>query len=184
MKRALVPIANGTEEIEAVCVIDTLRRAGIGVDVASVEEGAEVTASRGIRLVADMLIGAAVAPYDVIALPGGMPGAERLAASDVLTGLLREQVASGRLVGAICAAPAVVLLPLGLLDGREATCHPAFFSRLDPKRALAARVVHDGMLVTSRGPGTAIEFALKLVELVCGAAKVREVAEPMLVARD
>lgn len=180
MKRALVPIAEGSEEIEAVCVIDTLRRAGIEVDVASVEGVLEVTASRGVRLVADMLISEAHPPYDVIVLPGGIPGAERLAASSNLRELLMEQAASGRLVGAICAAPAVVLLPLGLLKGRNATCHPSFYDQLDPKRALAARVVHDRGIVTSRGPGTAIEFALKLIELLCGASKARKVAEPML----
>ncbi len=183
MLRALVPIADGSEEIEAVCVIDTLRRAGMEVVVAAVGESLQVTASRGVRLVADCLMAAVQPPFDAIILPGGMPGAEHLAASSRLREMLLAQERSGKLIGAICAAPAVVLLPLGLLEGRNATCHPAFFDRLDPARALAARVVHDQMVVTSRGPGTALEFALKIVELLCGSDKAREVSRPMLLDR-
>jgi 4-methyl-5(b-hydroxyethyl)-thiazole monophosphate biosynthesis len=166
-KRALVPIADGSEEIEAVCIIDTLRRAGMEVTVASVEDSLQITASRETTLVADAMIEACKdETYDLIALPGGMPGAEHLRDTDVLIELLKAQEAEGRLFGAICASPAVVLQPHGLLEGRKATCFPSFASRLDNDEAIDERVVVDDRCVTSRGPGTAIEFALTLVALL------------------
>lgn len=179
--RALVPIADGSEEIEAVSVIDTLRRAGITVEVASVTGSRAVTASRGVQLVADKLIDECFSGYDVIALPGGMPGAATLAESRKLAGLLRDQNAAGRLIAAICAAPAVVLKPAGLLDGRRATCHPGFIGQLDARLASEDAVVRDGPVITSRGPGTAILFALALVEALLGKTKADEVRGPMCI---
>ena len=180
-KKVLVPIADGTEEIEAVCIIDVLRRAGAAVTVASVGE-LQVTASRGVKLVADQLIGACLdETYDLVVLPGGMPGAEHLRDSRELETILKDQKDQGRLYGAICAAPAVVLKHHGLLDQRRATCHPNFVSNLENIDVVEARVVVDGTCVTSRGPGTALEFALKLVELLYGADKAKEVAAPMVV---
>ncbi|HEX9780446.1 MAG TPA: DJ-1 family glyoxalase III [bacterium] len=180
-KRVLVPIANGSEEIEAVCLIDILRRAGAEVTVASVEPELEVTAARGVKLTADCLIGeCARVPYDLVALPGGMPGAERLAASAPLIELLTRQRDGGRLYGAICASPAVVLEPHGLLEGRRATAHPAFADRLKDQTAVQERVVADGPCLSSRGPGTAIEFALALVEALYGQAKARDIKAAML----
>lgn len=181
-KRALVPIADGTEELEAVSIIDVLRRAGVSVTVASVD-GIQVTASRGVRLVADVLIHeCANERYDLIALPGGMPGAEHLRDSAVLTAMLKRQQAEGRLLAAICAAPVVVLQHHGLIAGRRATCHPNFADQLENREALESRVVVDGNLITSRGPGTAVEFALHLVAWLCGAEKAQEVGRAMLVA--
>lgn len=182
VKKVLVPIADGSEEIEAVCIIDTLRRSGIDVTVASVGH-LQVTASRGVKLVADALIAdCASQSYDCIALPGGMPGAEHLRDSAELIGMLKKQKAAGRLYGAICASPAVVLHPHRLLDGiRTATCYPGFRNKLAPASASDERVVADGNCVTSQGPGTAIEFALKLVEVLLGPQKAKEVADPMLV---
>src|SRR5690606_29564650 len=115
-KRALVPIADGTEEIEAVCVIDTLRRADVDVTVASVMGRLQVTAARETKLVADVLIeDCADQVYDLVALPGGIPGAEHLRDSEVLTAILRAQAGAGKLYAAICAAPAVALHTHGLL---------------------------------------------------------------------
>ncbi len=180
-KRVLVPIADGTEEIEAVCIIDTLRRAGAEVTVASVGK-LQVTASRGVKLVADALIADCTGKtYDCIALPGGMPGAEHLRDSAELIAMLKKQKAAGRLYGAICASPAVALQPHGLLAGIRATCYPSMRNKLDPACACDERVVVDGNCVTSQGPGTAIEFALKLVELLYGPQKTKEVGDPMLV---
>ncbi len=180
-KKVLVPIADGSEEIEAVCIVDTLRRAGAEVTVASVDK-LPVTASRGVKLVADALIApCASQTYDCIALPGGMPGAEHLRDSTALIGMLRQQKQAGRLYAAICAAPAVVLQPHGLLENVKATCFPALRGALDPAYAAAERVVVDGNCVTSQGPATAIEFALKLVELLFGFAKAKEVGAAMLV---
>jgi 4-methyl-5(b-hydroxyethyl)-thiazole monophosphate biosynthesis len=180
-REVLVPIADGIEEIEAVCIIDVLRRAGASVTVAAVG-GQQVTASRGVKLVADRLIADCVGTtYDLIALPGGMPGAEHLRDSRELEVLLKAQGREGRLYAAICASPAVVLRHHGLLENRRATCHPNFVSHLDHTGEAEERVVVDGPCVTSRGPGTAIEFALKLVELLFGEATAREVAQPMVV---
>ena len=179
--QVLVPIADGSEEIEAVCIIDVLRRAGAEVTVASVD-GLQVTASRGVKLVADALIAdCAGHEYALIALPGGMPGAEHLRDSAALERLLRRQAQAGRLYAAICASPVVVLQHHGLLAGRRATCHPAFADQLANDESIDERVVVDGPCVTSRGPGTAIEFALQLVEQLCGPEQARQVGEHMLV---
>lgn len=182
VNRVLIPIADGTEEIEAVCLIDTLRRAGLDVTVASVDK-LQVTASRGVKLVADALIADCVNQnYDCIALPGGMPGAEHLRDSADLIGMLKKQKAAGKLYGAICASPVVALQPHGLLDGIRATCFPSMRDKLPAANARDERVVADGNCVTSQGPGTAIEFALKLIELLLGLQKAKDVAGPMLVA--
>jgi 4-methyl-5(b-hydroxyethyl)-thiazole monophosphate biosynthesis len=187
-KRALVPIADGSEDIEAVCIIDTLRRADVEVTVASVMGRLQITASRRTRIVADALIESCVDnTYDLIALPGGMPGAEHLRDSEPLVTMLKAHAAAGKLYGAVCASPAVALLPHGLLDGRRATCFPSYMERLEAAadvKALDARVVIDGNLVTSRGPGTAIEFGLTLVEkLLDDPAKAQAIGERMLVLR-
>lgn len=180
-KRVLVPIADGTEEIEAACIIDTLRLAGAEVTVASVDK-LQVTASRGMKLVADALIADCTSQtYDCIALPGGMPGAEHLRDSTELIGMLKKQKQAGRLYGAICASPAVVLHSHGLLEGVKATCYPAMQDALGPACVAHERVVVDGNCVTSQGPATAIEFALKLVELLCSPLTAKEVAKAMLV---
>lgn len=182
-KSVLVAIANSSEEIEAVVAIDVLRRAGARVVVASVEDGREVTCSRGVVLVADKLIGeCADELFDAIVLPGGMPGAERLRDSVALTELLKKQGhRENAWTAAICAAPAVVLASQGMLDGKRATCHPNFVSKLPDQSEAEGRVVIDGLTLTSRGPGTAFEFALQLVEKLFGREKMQQVAAPMVV---
>jgi 4-methyl-5(b-hydroxyethyl)-thiazole monophosphate biosynthesis len=181
-KNVLVPIADGTEEIEAVCIIDTLRRAGVEVTVASVA-GPQIIASRGTNIIADALISECVGKeYDCIALPGGTTGAEHLRDSAPLVTKLKEQRASGRLLAAICASPALVLQHHGLLKGFKATCFPSFRDKLDPAYASNDRVVVDGAIITSQGPGTALDFALKLVELLSGPDKAKEIAKAMLVS--
>ena len=150
----LVPIADGTEEIEAVTIIDVLRRAGARVVVAST--GAlQVTASRGVKLVADKLLAECLDEiFDLIVLPGGIPGAENLRDSQQLVRILKQQADGKRWLAAICAAPALVLAHHGLLEQRKATCHPAFSELIKDSGAMASRVVVDGHIVTSRGPGT------------------------------
>jgi len=182
-KKVLVPIADGIEEIEAVCIIDVLRRAGAEVTVASVDK-LQVTASRGVKLAADKLISqCASETYDLIVLPGGMPGAEHLRDCKELETMLKKQSKENRLFAAICASPAVVLLRHGLLGQHRATCHPNFVEKLPNTEAVESRVVVDGNLVTSRGPGTALEFALTLVELLFGKDKAEQTAAPMLVKK-
>lgn len=179
-KKVLVPIADGTEEIEAMCIIDVLRRAGAFVTVASVD-GLQITGSNGVKIVADKLISNCVeGTYDLIALPGGMPGAEHLRDSKELEILLKQQQQEGRLYAAICASPAVVLQHHGLLGERKATCHPYCADQIKNKNAIEDRVVVDDGCITSRGPGTALEFAIKLVELLYDEQKAKDVALPML----
>ncbi|MCI0499700.1 MAG: DJ-1/PfpI family protein [Planctomycetales bacterium] len=180
-KTVLVPIADGSEEIEAVVIVDVLRRAGADVTVASVD-GLHITASRGVKLTADCLIGdCKKKQFDLIVLPGGMPGAEHLRDCALLVDLLKQQKAAGRLYAAICASPAVILTPHGLLDGKKATCHPAFHSKLADSSAASGRVVTDDSCVTSQGPGTAMEFAIELVRCLFGQARAGRVADPMCI---
>ncbi|NJD30722.1 MAG: DJ-1/PfpI family protein [Gammaproteobacteria bacterium] len=167
MARVLVPLAQGFEEVEAVTIVDLLRRAGIEVRTASLA-GSQVTGSHGITLAADMLLDDAVAAdYDMIVLPGGMPGSDHLKKDARVVALLRQFAAEGRFTAAICAAPGV-LAHAGLLDGREATSFPGFLrdDSAPGLRLSEAAVVVDGKVVTSRGPGTAIEFSLALIELL------------------
>jgi 4-methyl-5(b-hydroxyethyl)-thiazole monophosphate biosynthesis len=181
-KKVLVPIADGTEEIEAVCIIDTLRRADADVTVASVTGKLEVTASRNVRIVADALIeDCAGKTFDLVVLPGGTKGAEHLRDSKEVASILKNQQQQGRLYGAICAAPPIALQHHGLIGNRKATCYPSFIDQLQNPAPSESRVVVDNSLVTSQGPGTAIEFALKLVELLFGKEKSAEVAKAMLV---
>lgn len=178
--KVLVPIADGSEEMEAVTIIDVLRRAGAQVTVASVGER-QVTAAHGVMLVADTTISECEADsWDLVVLPGGIPGAQHLHASAPLQRILAAQNDANRFVGAICAAPAVVLQPQGLLSGRRATCHPAFADQIPSASPDDRRVVVDGHCVTSQGPGTAFEFALTLVEMLFDRARAQEVAAPML----
>jgi len=178
-KRVLIPIADGCEEIEAVTIIDILRKAGADVVVASIDQ-LQVTASRGVKLMADRLISDCVGEvYDLIALPGGMPGAEHLRDSVELVQMLKRQKAEGNLYAAICASPAVVFQPHGLLEGKKATCHPGRIETLENTEAVDLPVVVDGNCITSRGPGTALEFSLKLVELLFDEQKMKEVAGPL-----
>ncbi|MHC4543587.1 MAG: DJ-1 family glyoxalase III [Planctomycetota bacterium] len=177
-KKVLVAIADGTEELEAVTIIDVLRRAEADVTVASVGDK-QVTASRGVNLVADAVISDCVGKvYDLIVLPGGMLGAEHLRDSSQLIEMLKEQAASGRLYAAICASPAVALKPHGLLENKKATCYPSLLLDLDTPEQ--AKVVVDGNCITSQGPGTALEFSLKLIELLFDKQKSQEVANAML----
>lgn len=178
-KKVLVPIADGCEELEAVTIIDILRRAGADVVVASVDS-LQVTASRGVKLVADRLLpGCVDETYDLIALPGGMPGAEHFRDSKELVGMLKRRKEEGKLYAAICASPPVVFQPHGLLEGKKATCHPGRVGTLENSEAAHLPVVVDGNCITSQGPGTALVFALKLVEILFGEQKMKEVAAPL-----
>ncbi|WKA12008.1 hypothetical protein VitviT2T_029449 [Vitis vinifera] len=177
----LVPIANGTEEMEAVIIIDFLRRAKANVVVASVEDKLEIVASRKVKLVADVLLDEAVKlSYDLIVLPGGLGGAQAFASSEKLVNLLKNQRESNKPYGAICASPALVLEPHGLLKGKKATAFPALCSKLSDQSEIENRVLVDGNLITSRGPGTSMEFALAIIEKFFGHGKALELAKVML----
>lgn len=164
MARALVILAEGFEEIEAATPIDVLRRAGVEVVVAGVG-GTLIRGARGLTFQADALLSeVAEAAYDVVVLPGGMPGAANLGEAPAVAEVLAQVQASGGRIAAICAAPALVLGPLGYLRGKHATCYPSFADQLPPDAVPSeARVCVDQRLTTSRGPGTALDFALSLV---------------------
>ena len=170
MPKVLVPLAQGCEEIEAVTIIDILRRAGIEVVSAGLDD-LPVLASRGVMLLPDTTLDLALQQsFDMIVLPGGQPGTNHLKADKRIIELLQRMAQHGKYVAAICAAPAV-LASAGLLDGKHATSFPetldAFHKVIKQKDA----VVEDGKLITSRGPGTAMDFALTLVERLAGKAK-------------
>jgi 4-methyl-5(b-hydroxyethyl)-thiazole monophosphate biosynthesis len=176
MPRVLVPLAQGCEELEAVTVVDLLRRAGIEVVTAGLDRE-PVRASRGVVLVPDMDLDSALAlDYEMVVLPGGIPGADNLEADARVRGLLRRMAESGRFTAAICAAPKV-LASAGLLAGRQATSYPGVLDALGlpDTRYLTEPVVKDGRVITSRSVGTAMDFALELIETLVGRAKREEV---------
>lgn len=176
MSTVAVLLADGFEEVEAVTPIDFLRRAGIEVMTCGID-AKTVTGSHGIPIVADSA-GDSLPEgrLDGIVLPGGMPGAANLAASPLVERLVRTMLESGRLVAAICAAPAKVLAPMGVLSGRRATCFPGDESAFGADVSFSEdRVVRDENLITSRGAGTAAEFAEEIIRYFEGDAAARSV---------
>lgn len=177
-----MPIGFGSEEMEAVTLVDVLRRAGAEVTVASVEQQLEVEFSGGTRLVADAFVSACSDQiFDLIALPGGMPGSARLRDCEILQKMTSKQAEEKRLYGAICAAPAVTLLPWGLLRKKKTTCHPAFIDKLPTFWAVKSNNQVSGELTTSRGPGTSFEFAISLVSQLYGETVAKEIKDSLLV---
>jgi 4-methyl-5(b-hydroxyethyl)-thiazole monophosphate biosynthesis len=174
MASVLVPLAQGCEELEAVTVVDLLRRAGVGVVTAGLDDQ-PVRASRGMVLIPDVTLDEALKQqYDMVVLPGGLPGADYLNADERLRSLLTRMARDGRYTAAICAAPKV-LASVGLLGGRKATSFPGVLDEFPAIEYLTEAVVEDDKIVTSRGPGTAMDFALVLIEKLAGADKRREV---------
>lgn len=182
MKNALIPIADGVEEIEAVTVADMLARAGWKARLAGLA-GATVTASRGVRIIADStwseVEAGGFATYDVLVIPGGAQGVAALAVHPGVLRAAKEMCAAGRIVAAICAGP-LVLHAAGLLEGRRITSYPSVAPRLAGAEWTDSRVVVDGRIVTSQGPGTAAEFVLAILRLAGEAAAAERVAGEML----
>ena len=178
----LVPLLPGFEEIEAVTVIDVLRRAELPVRVGGREVG-PVRGSHGIEVYAEVAL-AEVDPasLQMVALPGGMPGAANLAEDPTVQSLVRALAGAGDYTAAICAAP-MALAAAGVHEGKKVTCYPGFESHLDGAEVVEDRVVVDGKVVTSRGPGTALEFALSLVGLLAGSEREAALERGMLVRR-
>jgi 4-methyl-5(b-hydroxyethyl)-thiazole monophosphate biosynthesis len=182
MARVLVPIADGVEEIEAVTIIDVLRRAGVEVVCAGLSEK-PVTASRKVKLIPDRSLEEVKdETFDMVVLPGGGDGVENLKRDPRIKAILQGMNGRQKWVTAICAAP-TLLAAYGLLEGKKATSHPSRRDQtaLEKVHYQEQRVVQDGHIITSRGPGTALEFALKLVEVLCGREKVGELKEAMVV---
>lgn len=174
MAKVLVPLADGCEELEAVTIIDLLRRAGIEVVSAGLKPGM-VKASRGVQLMPDVTLDVALQDdYDMIVLPGGMSGAATLKADGRILDVLKKMAAAGQYTAAICAAP-MVLAEAGLLAGKRATSYPGFLDALPDITVSAGAVVRDGNVLTSRGPGTAMDFALALIEVLAGVEQRQKV---------
>lgn len=176
MANVLVPLAQGCEELEAVTIIDLLRRAGIHVTSAGLNQH-PVKASRGVVLIPDTTLDQVLAlSFDMIVLPGGLPGADNLAQDDRLQQLLCKTVEQGGTVAAICAAPRV-LVNAGLLQGKRITSYPGALDQmnLDGVSLTQDAIVVDGQVITSRSPGTAMDFALVLIERLAASDKRKEV---------
>jgi 4-methyl-5(b-hydroxyethyl)-thiazole monophosphate biosynthesis len=177
--RVLVPLAEGFEEIEAVTIIDVLRRASIEVVTAALGE-LIVQGSHGIRVTADRrLDDVDGGDFDAVVLPGGMPGSRALRDDERVLSVVRHLARENKLVAAICAAP-IALEAAGVLAGKRATSYPG--NELPSARYAEDRVVADGAIVTSRGPGTALEFALVLVERLKGSETAEKLRSGMIVA--
>ena len=180
-KKVLVILAEGFEEIEAVTPMDVLRRSGLEVIVAGLASRV-VTGAHGIRIEADVLLDQYQGQPDAVVLPGGMPGAKNLGESKKVKELIQDLNRQKKLIGAICASPAVVLTPTGVLSGKKATCYPGFEAQFSKDIYFSLdRVVVDQNITTSRGPGTALEFSLRLVEQLADSEAVRSLKEGMLV---
>jgi 4-methyl-5(b-hydroxyethyl)-thiazole monophosphate biosynthesis len=182
--KALVLLADGFEEVEAITPIDYLRRAGVEVTVSAIGENPVTGRWTGLKVLADTTLSEAkTGEWDAVILPGGMPGALNLAADKETCSLLKDLAAKNKLICAICASPAVVLAPLGLLNGKNFTCYPGMEEKVQP--ALLSgfcedRVVVDGNIITSRGAGTAGEFAVAIIEELLSETAAEKIAETVL----
>ena len=174
MPKVLVPLAEGCEEIEAVSVINILRRAGVDVVVAGLNTK-PVYGSRGVIFLADVDLDTALkSDYDMIVLPGGQPGVNNLQADIRVINIVQRMAAQNKFITAICAAPSL-LATAGVLDGKRATSFPGALDTFPNVQQQQQAIVEDGKIITSRGPGTAMDFALLLVERLCGKEKRLEV---------
>lgn len=183
MNESYIFLANGFEEVEALGTVDVMRRAGMTVRTVSINDDFEVTGAHGIPVKADLLLNDVAVGEDTewLICPGGMPGASNLAASKKLNEMLRAQHERNGYIAAICASPALVLAPLGLLNGRKATCYPG----MEPIEITEAEmtgepVVTDGNIITGKGPAYTFAFALAIVEKSKGAETAGQVAQGML----
>jgi len=184
-KKALVLLAEGFEEVEALTPVDYLRRAGVEVTVSAITDSLAVKGRwTGLRVTADTTLTEiakqGTAGWDAVILPGGMPGAENLSASKETGALLKSMASEGKLVCAICASPAVVLAPLGLLAGKKFTCYPGMEEKVADGKWLEDRVVTDGNIITSRSAGTAGEFAVAIIKKLLDEAAGKKIADAVL----
>ncbi|KAJ8706386.1 hypothetical protein PYW08_011012 [Mythimna loreyi] len=186
-KTALVILAQGAEEMETVITVDMLRRAGVTVTMAGLDGSDPVLCSRQITLVPDKSLADARAEnpvYDAIILPGGLEGADRLSKSSIVGEILKEQDKSGKIIAAICAAP-TVFVAHGVAQNRKVTSYPTTKDKIPADQYTyveGSRVVVDGHVVTSRGPGTAYWFGLSLIELLKGKDEADKVEKGMIIS--
>lgn len=177
-KNVLIPIASGVEEIEAVTAIDVLRRGDLWVRVCSIEER-QITCAHGVKILADSnFMDETIEDYDAIVLPGGSKAADAFYSYAPLITALKTFQKQNKLIGAICASPAIVLAQHGFLDHIKATAYPSLKDYI--KNYSSETVVYNDNIVTSQGPGTAIDFALKILEILAGKEKALTVAKAIL----
>lgn len=181
MKTSYIFLADGFEEVEALTCVDVMRRAGMPVVTVSINPSDEVTGAHGVPVLADTLFDDNdYSDAEWLVLPGGIPGAPNLAAHEALCDLLVAQDERGDKVAAICASPAVVLAPLGILQDREAVCYPSMEQGIEGVNWTTGSVAVDGNVVTGNGPAAAAPFALAMVSLSIGEDVARQVADGML----
>ena len=187
MKKAIILLADGFEDVEAITPIDYLCRAGIDVTIASISNSLTVTSRwGGIKMTVGTTLTEQISNikerkyWDAVIVPGGSPGAVNLAASQEVNTLLNEMAAAGKLICAICASPAVVLAPLGLLAGKKFTCYPKMEEKVTDGEWSDNRVVVDGNIITSRGAGTAGEFAIAIIEKMLDDSTAKKIADTVL----
>lgn len=179
-KKAILLLAEGFEEIEAVTCVNLLRRAAIEVTLVSTA-GLEVTGSRKIAIRADKKINEINQAFDACILPGGMPGAKNIAASQKATRLIEKMARENKIIAAICASPAIILSPLGLIKNKKATCYPGMENYF-PRSAVYQNkaVVIDKNLITGQGPAAAFEFALAVIKKISGEKLCQKVKKATL----
>ncbi len=176
MAKVYVFLADGFEEIEALTVVDLLRRARVEVTTVSITENILVHGAHGIFVMADILFKDKLSETDMLVLPGGGTGTRSLSAHEGLKDLLIEYEKNERYLAAICAAPSV-LGKHGLLKGKRAICYPGFEDKLTGAIITNDKVVVDGKFITSKGPGTSIEFSLELIKILCGEETARQILD-------
>lgn len=175
MAKVYAMIADGTEEVECLAVVDILRRSGVETVLVSINDTCDTTSSHNVKIQADATVAETdFSDGDVIFLPGGLPGSEYLSACEPLITAVRQALADGRRVAAICAAPGVVLGRHGFLEGKTATCFPGFEKELKGAEYTTQGVVTDGNITTARGLGFAIDLGLELVKLLVGEAQAED----------
>lgn len=180
MAKVYMFLAEGFEDVEALIPLDVLRRGGVDVKTVSISDGYVVTSAHGVNIEADlMLMEAETDKADLLMLPGGMPGASNLYANEDLCEALQKQNEKGKMISAICAAPAVVLAQLGILNGKRATCYPGFEQMLTNATYTGELVTVDGNITTAEGPAAAFPYAYELLSQLVNKATANQIAEGM-----
>ena len=182
MKKIILFLADGFEEIEALTVVDVLRRAGIVCDTVSISENLQVNGAHNIKVIADMKSSDVAAEYDGIILPGGMPGTRNLQNSTYVLDMINEYYNKGKLIAAICAAP-IVLASAGIIKGKSLTSYPGFEEELKEAYYSQDLVVKDGNIITSRGAGTAFDFAVAIMDYLGYEGQGKELRASMIYDR-
>jgi 4-methyl-5(b-hydroxyethyl)-thiazole monophosphate biosynthesis len=178
-KTALILLADGFEEIEALTPIDLLRRAGVTVTVAAIGQHLQVRGAHDILIVADLLLAHFSESFDALIIPGGQPGTRNLCANQEVIALVGNAFRTNILCAAICAAP-MVFDKAGILTGRRFTCFPGIEKEIRSGTFCTDSVVEDGNIITSRGAGTAIPFALRIIAALCGEAAAQAMAKTIV----